>query len=97
MDDWKDTDDILHIIAQAEWHGDAHILGTNEGLTRLRNAIDAALKAPNETQKAAEMANDGEGFYVFVQCVSAGRINELPLGYTEDYAKDNRKWPEWIA
>ncbi|BBC81242.1 hypothetical protein AcetOrient_orf04399 [Acetobacter orientalis] len=43
------------------------------------------------------MTNDGEGFYALVQCVSADRVDELPLGYTEDYAKDESKWPEWIA
>ncbi|OUI98766.1 hypothetical protein HK15_13005 [Acetobacter orientalis] len=97
MGDWKDTDDILHIIAQPEQHGDAHILGTKEGLTRLRDAIDAAINTPNQTHKATEMTNDGEGFYALVQCVSADRVEALPLGYTDSHAKDESELPEWIA
>ncbi|ARW48099.1 hypothetical protein [Acetobacter pasteurianus] len=96
MTSWKSTDDVLHIIAQEEWHDDARIIGTVEGLIRLRNAIQAALDAPNETQKATVMTNDGEGFFALVRCVSADYADDIPCGYTADCAKDKRECPEWF-
>lgn len=96
MTSWKSTDDVLHIIAQEEWHDDAHIIGTVEGLIRLRDAIQSALDAPNETQKAIVMTNDGEGFFTLVRCVPANHVDDIPRGYTADYAKDTREFPEWF-
>lgn len=96
MTSWKNSDDVLHIIAQEEWHDDAHIIGTVEGLIRLPNAIQAALDTPNKTQKATVMTNDGEGFFALVRCVSADHVDDIPRGYTADYAKDEREWPEWL-
>ena len=94
---WKDTDDVLHIVGQMSWHDDAFIIGTREGLTRLRNAIDLALENPGKAHSAVEMCSDGEGYYAVVRCVPGDKMDEAPLGYTEDYCRDTRKWPSWVT
>lgn len=69
-DDTRDWDSMewLHIYGQHSYHSEATIRGTSAGLTRLRDAINAALER-GEGQ-ATVMASDGEGYHVQVTRVS---------------------------
>jgi hypothetical protein len=58
----------LHIYGQYTYHGEAVIRGTKEGLTALRDAIDAALK--RRPRDAHVFASDGEGYPVSVMMVN---------------------------
>lgn len=94
---WSDAANVLHIIAQPMAHDDAYIIGTQEGLKRLRDAIDAALAAPGHPRSASVMCNDGEGYFAAVRCVPGRRMETAPYGYTEDGFKDDRPWPAWVS
>ncbi|AAW62215.1 Hypothetical protein GOX2484 [Gluconobacter oxydans 621H] len=94
---WPDTANVLHIVAQPMPHDDAYIIGTPEGLKRLRDAIDAALTAPGHPRSASVMCDDGEGYYAVVRCVSGRKMGEAPFGYTDEACKDGRPWPAWAS
>lgn len=66
-DEW-DNLEWLHVYGQYSYHSEARIRGTREGLIRLRDGINAALKS-GESQ-ATVIASDGEGYVVDVVCVS---------------------------
>ena len=96
MIDQNATDAVLHIIAQRAQHDDAHIVGTRDGLTRLRDAIEHALTHTNSTSKDEFFNNDGEGYFALIRCISEDDVDTIPLGYTADYAKDDSEWPEFM-
>jgi hypothetical protein len=85
---------ILHIIAQTYHHQPAFVIGNQEGLTALRDAIDAALKG-NDPAEAGVRPSDGEGYRVHVRCVTD--CDNIPLGYTDGEAcPDETPWPDWM-
>lgn len=94
---WPDTANVLHIIAQPMAHDNAYIIGTPEGLKRLRDAIDAALAAPGHPRCASVMCDDGEGYYAAVRCVPGRRMSEAPYGYTDEAFRNERPWPAWVS
>lgn len=54
---------LLHVYGQQVEHDDVVIVGNNEGLVALRNAIDDVLKNQDEDiTNASHFANDGEGY-----------------------------------
>lgn len=80
--------DILHIYGQQAWHDEVNISGGREALTALRDAITSALANSNGMAGQANVfVNDGEGYNVFVYCVTDEEANVLPVPYTADYAK----------
>lgn len=97
MNDSTENLGLLHIIAQPMSHDEAFIVGTEEGLTRLRNAIDLAIKHKAETHQAALISNDGEGYWGMVRCATEDQMDEIPLGYTEECFHDDRPMPDWIT
>lgn len=87
---------ILHLIAQPYWHRPAFVVGNRDGLTALRDAIDAALAGG---EPAAEtMCRDGEGYRIHVRCVPAAEMDAIPLGYTDrELCPDSGDpWPDWM-
>lgn len=58
-------DGVLHIYPQYMNHSPATIRGDVEALTKLREAIDVAIK--NGTVEVKMMASDGEGYTVSVE------------------------------
>ena len=52
--------DVLHLYGQSQWHFPAEIIGNREGLIKLRDAIDLALRQGKAEFPA--MASDGEGY-----------------------------------
>jgi hypothetical protein len=76
------SDGLLHIYSQFQWHDSAHIIGDEESLKRLRDAIDGALEWGADYTEA--MTSDGEGFLViFVK----GYVDKLTLPYQDEIAK----------
>lgn len=87
-------DNRLHIYAQGEWHGEAHIIGTTEALRKLRAAIDSALTEGGGT--ATSFTNDGEGFDTAVVRVdNAEEFAKLAVPYTNEIAKDHNGKGPW--
>ncbi len=74
--------ELLHIFAQPTQHDEAYIVGNRLGLTRLRDAIDAALEQRG-AHDAAVCANDGEGYAAVVVFGEMEQMNTLALPYTE--------------
>lgn len=93
---WSEDDALLHVIAQRSYHDPAFIVGNREGLTRLRDALNAALEAPSTTQKADAMCNDGECYRVCVRCETEREMELAQLGYTYEWA-GGRVWPHWMT
>lgn len=87
---------LLHIYAQAWEHNDAWIVGTREGLTALRDALNRAL-TNEQTAPAAclQFVTDGEGYTCFIVPNDADWQSEkwmkLYRPYTDETAKDHRK------
>lgn len=70
---------LLHIYGQANWHDDAFIVGNEQGLLRLRAAIDRALA--NGTSAASAFPRDGEGYSTFVMKMSDKQMEQLTMPY----------------
>ena len=76
----------LHVYGPLWWHADSHIVGTDEALRGLRDAIDRALVDGAGYQDC--FTNDGEGFTLHVLRVDESTFNRLSLPYTDESARD---------
>ena len=86
--------DILHIYAQSYWHDDATIAGTKSSLEALRDAINVALTNGNSI--CPSMANDGEGYSIFIRTMSDTEADRMAAPYTDEIASEkgeNAFWP----
>jgi len=94
-------DRTLHIYAQSVWHDNAEIIGTVDGLTRLRDAINEALASG--VGVANVMASDGEGYYAAVKMVAESDFRGLASQYTDEVANGGggdwptAKFPEMVT
>lgn len=79
---------LLHIYAQTQEHDNAHIVGTTDALTRLRDRIDDALSGAVDTVSIA-FASDGEGYEVYIS------VEDNP--HTWDILKMPYTDAEWSA
>jgi hypothetical protein len=94
---WTEDVELLHIIAQHSYHDRAWIVGNRLGLERLRDAIVAALDAPETRQEAAVFCADGEGYGVLVRCEPARLMHLVPYGYTHEWAHHDAPRPSWMG
>ena len=83
----------LVVYGQLMWHCEASIVGTEEALVSLRDAIDEAIA--KGAARRAFMPGDGEGYYVEVLKATADEVDRLPNQYTDENANsgdelDNR-------
>ena len=82
---------ILHVHAQLAWHDDAVLVGNEEGLRALREAITEALES-GEGGHANVTAADGEGYQVVVKLRSADfgarAWDDARLPYTDEVARE---------
>jgi len=78
-------DGFLHIYSQFQWHDSAHIIGNEEALRRLRDAIDHALE--NGSAHTEAYTSDGEGFLTIVVKAEEKTINALTMPYQDEVAK----------
>jgi len=76
---------ILAVYAEPAWHDDADVVGDREGLTALRDAIDAALATGYG--RADVTMHDGEGYTVHVAMGTYDEFARLETPYTEGYAQ----------
>ena len=81
---------ILHLYAQYAHHMDAFIMGNEEGLIALRDAINEAIYPGKIKSEVEVFCNDGEGYTIYVKVVSDifHTNTKLPVPYTADYAQD---------
>lgn len=86
----------LHLYPGAHWHDDASIVGTREGLTELRDALNAALQDGNAV--ASAVVRDGECYCVFVHVVEFDEMKKMALPYTDEAAMElegsDAIWPQ---
>lgn len=80
---------ILKILPSKYWNGDVIIIGNNEGLEALKNAIDNAIKKDSGSNLVTE--TDGNQYFVIVNQLESDMLNEdwqkLPMHYDEDDTK----------
>lgn len=85
------TPHVLHVYAPSCEHDEAYLVGTREGLTKLREAIDRALgaRAQHCASDAIEHFSDsaGEGYDVYVKVVPEAIQNNLELPYAESVGR----------
>ena len=79
----------LHIYSQIMWHDPAYIVGTEEGLIALRNAIDGALA--RDVGVETSYVNDGEGFSIAIKKVDEVTAEKLAVPYLMAEAKEKDK------
>jgi hypothetical protein len=87
---------LCHCVAQACWHLPAFLIANEEGLLRLRTAIDLALATKNQSFAAQMFAADGEGYHLIVRHVSSHAMNDQAMGYTDPIANVRPEWPDWM-
>jgi len=93
---------ILHVYGQKAWHDDVYILGDQETMRALADAILRALAGkPSRARKVRAYTNDREGYDVFVAYLSDEReLSKLALPYSDPIARErdeNAMWPEVIG
>lgn len=81
MVDIKNELGSVHVYAQSRWHDEAFIVGDVTALTRLRDALNAALEAGRGS--ALVMAADGEGYRLHVVRHETARMDRMRLPYSE--------------
>lgn len=75
---------ILHVYAQEIYHGDAVIVGSNDALRRLGNAlIDASKKGQGAETQVSMVCSDGEGYRVRIRPMSDQQIETSPMPYAQ--------------
>lgn len=75
----------LHLYAQDSWHMEAFIVGNQEGLIALRDAIDEALQSKKGQAVAHAFPTDGEGYEAHIICIGEDeeeKFHHLQLPYT---------------
>lgn len=85
-------DDTLHLYAQAYQHQEAWMVGTRDGLTALRDALNVAL-ASNEPTPLTTSTNDGEGYKVVIWPVSEAKMQDFKTPYTDPMGHQAGKSP----
>jgi len=81
----------LHIYAQEWEHQKAYIVGSEDALNSLRDAIHTALRE-HTSESRVIFAADGEGYRVhFIALEDGQQWNRLALPYTDETARDTRE------
>ena len=88
-------DGIVHIYSHYAHHTDAIILGDEQGLIALRDAINEAIYPGKRKSEVEVFCNDGEGYTIKIGCIDKERIDLMPVPYTASYAKD--KSQGWLS
>jgi hypothetical protein len=82
---WPDEarNQLLHILPQEIYHGDAQIRGSNAALKRLGEALIKASKTGQGTRsEVGMMASDGEGYRVLIYPMSDQQMESGPMPYS---------------
>jgi hypothetical protein len=82
------SNNIIHLFSPGSFHEPQGIVGNREGLETLIHVIQRALEV--DTTDATFFTSDGEGYDLFVKCISNTKLNVVALPYTEEYCKDER-------
>jgi hypothetical protein len=76
----------VHIHGQAYWHNDVYIVGNNEGLLKLKEAVDKAIL--EGMGKVSTFVNDGEGYDIVIKQVD--NIEKYAVPYHDECAEEKR-------
>lgn len=80
------NNNVLHIYSHASWHVEVYIVGTMDGLSQLRDAINRAI-SDGQGRTKWSFVNDGEGYEVRIIRCSTEQAHRLTVPYIDDYAK----------
>lgn len=83
----------LHVYPQVQWHDSAYIVGDEEALLKLRDAIDRALVSNRD--KCLTFINDGEGYEIHVIKTDETTMDKMGVPYTAEIAAE-RHWDDKI-
>lgn len=81
---------LLHIYAQSTSHEEAWVVGNRDGLTTLRDAIDAALAKGSSSEIVS--ASDNEEYKILVVEAETATLDSREVGmpYTNAYHKGGK-------
>jgi len=79
----------IHLFSPRSYHEEQGIVGNRAGLINLMNLIQVALD--NKAVYDSFSTSDGEGYDLYVRCVTEDEEVAMALPYTEDYCKEERK------
>ena len=89
----------LHIYSQVWPHSDAFIVGEQEALEQLRDAITRALERGSPEKLEGMMVNDGEGFDTYI-IQKNDDWDYLAVPYTDEHFEEGEGskafWPTEI-
>ena len=89
MSDWAP---VLHLWQPFSYHDESYVVGNRDGLKRLRDALDIALRSvddANTTVRDTAYIADGEGYDLVIQLVAD--TTHLATPYTSADAIDWRE------
>lgn len=75
--------DILHLFSQLYCHSDAWVVGTMDGLIKLRDALTRVIDT-GEPQVAHTYTSDGEGYCALVIPLTGQQMYDMALPYTHE-------------
>lgn len=90
---------LVHLYAQEIWNDDAYIIGTEDGLKKLRDAIDEALKDGHMQQVDLYTADGSEYTANIVlnnENPTSKAWKKLKLPYTDELAQEAKEAEERI-
>lgn len=96
---WAETDKLLHVHGQREWHDEVIITGTRVALLALGEACLRAARGQMTTEDGF-FVNDGEGFIVVVVPIREPLLDLMLKPYSGEDAAERREPSEavpWLA
>jgi hypothetical protein len=78
---------VVHLWSPEYFHDDSYVVGNYEGLMKLRNAIDKAIKEGNGKEEV--FISDGEGYDLNV--IRSDNIDHIAVPYLDEIAAENRE------
>jgi hypothetical protein len=85
----EDQYKVVHLFSPYAHHEEQGIIGNKDGLKALITLIQEAIDI--DMSDAPFFVSDGEGYDLFVKCISDKLLNKVALPYTANYAEEDRE------
>jgi hypothetical protein len=85
---------LLHVYGPQFWHDNVYIVGNEDALGALRDALTAVIDSGRGA--CLSFASDGEGFAAVVLKADQEQIDKLAMPYSDEVAREagRGEWPD---
>lgn len=80
---------VVHLFSPGAHHEQQGIIGNEDGLKALIQLIQKSIE--DDKSDGQFFVSDGEGYDLFVKCLSDKRLNKMAIPYQENYCKEDRE------